>query len=388
MGEWHDYKIRFANNEGRNLANEMVEKGLAEKRMKEVRGIEVESFLINLKKMSDEFANGYHNDNLEQVEIGFKEDGSVSYVNKWVPDDRLAFAISKHFEEPLFVSRVYTGGSETICWYEKGGNVCTKDGKEVKGQLLMVNPNLVKESRDGFRISIPIGNENARWGTFTLPKENVAYKTYTCEDAETHEVKTEMYGVTVFFDKEKIPVSFRGRVIEMDVSDIEEKFYQSKEDYRNDITKPVILEVPAENVTKRTNNYSEYFIVKIPCTILYSSNEEMSFAVSIGSVKDAGNGCYVVDIGEKGKCHKVYYKNEERTKTIGLKNSEIANIFREGIAEHPERYNENVRNQNHVEEDVYKTLPYVDEHMQANYGNQRSAEQEEVVFDGNELPFN
>ena len=23
MGEWYDYKIRFANNEGRNLANEM-----------------------------------------------------------------------------------------------------------------------------------------------------------------------------------------------------------------------------------------------------------------------------------------------------------------------------------------------------------------------------
>lgn len=380
MGEWYDYNIRFANNTNRNLANEMVAKGIAEKRMTEFQGNEVESFWINLKEMSDEFSNGYHDDNLEQIEIGFEEDGSVSYVNKWVPDDRLAFAISKHFEDVLFVSREYTGGAETICWYEKSGDVCTKDGKEVKGHLLMVNPKLVKESRDEFRISIPIGDENARWGSFTLPKENVAYKTYTYEDAETHEIKTGMYGVTVFFDQEKIPVSFRGSVVEMDVSDMEEKFYQSKKDYHNDITKPVILEVPAENVTKKTDNYFEFFIVKIPCTRLHSSNEEMSIAVPIGSARDAGNGNYVVDIGEKGKSHKVYYKNEGRTATMEMKNSEIANIFREGIAEHPERYNESVRNQSHAKEDVYRTLPYVDEEMQANYGNQRSAEQDEVEF--------
>lgn len=389
MGEWYDYKIRFANNEGRNLADEMVAKGIAEKKMVEhLDGDQVETFWINLKKMSYEFANGYHDDNLEQISIGLKGDGSVSYVNKWVPDDRLAFAISKHFEDPLFVSREYTGGTESICWYEKDGDVCTKDGRETKGQLLMVNPKLVKEVRDGFRISIPIGNENARWGSFTLPKENVAYNTFTYEDAETHEMKTGLYGVSVFFDKEKMPISFRGRVVEMDVSDIKEKFYQSKKDYRNDIIKPVILEVPAGNVTKKTNNQSEFFIIRIPCTKEHSSNEEMSFAVYIDSVRDAGNGNYAVNIGEKGKSHKVYYKNEEKTTTIEIRNSQIANIFREGIAEHPERYDANVRNQNHVSEETYRTLPYVDEEMQATYGPRNNVEQEEVVFDEDAPPFN
>lgn len=273
-------------------------------------------------------------------------------------------------------------------WYDYKRDVCTKDGRETKGQLLMVNPKLVKETRDGVRISVPIGDESARWGSFTLPKENVACKTYTYEDAETHEVQTGMYEVTVFFDKEKIPVSFRGRVVEMDVSDIEEKFYQSKKDYRNDIIKPIILEVPADNVTKKTNNYAEYFIVKIPCTREHSSNEEMSFAVYIDGVKDAGNGNYAIDVGEKGKSHKVYYKNEERTTTTEIRNSQIANIFREGIAEHPERYDSNVRNQSHVSEEIYRTLPYVDEEMQATYGHQNNVEQEEVVFDEDAPPFN
>ena len=121
---------------------------------------------------------------------------------------------------------------------------------------------------------------------------------------------------------------------------------------------------------------------------MHSSNEEMSIAVPIGSARDAGNGNYVVDIGEKGKSHKVYYKKEGRTTAVAIKNSEIANIFREGITEHPERYNENVRNQSHTKEDVYRTLPYVDEEMQATYGNQSNTEQEEVVFDDNVLPFN
>lgn len=400
MGEWFNYSMKFANKQGK-LSDKLVEMGIAERQPKVLsdrRNVtEYRIFLDRFENYIGEEARNIFSHEfsldppLTSFVIGEEGDENIYYANKWAPDDRLAIAIGKAVgvdrENIVEITCDYTGGFHYIKWYGKDGQ-CTKDGSHVYGTITRISSNLLKDIGNEYQVRLPIGDENARWGSFTLPKENVTYKTCTYEDAETHEVKTEMYGVTVFFDKEKIPVSFRGRVVEMDVSDIEDKFYQSKEDYRNDITKPVILEVPAENVTKRTNNYSEYFIVKIPCTILYSSNEEMSIAVSIGNVRDAGNGNYVVDIGEKGKSHKVYYKNEERTKTIGLKNSEIANIFREGIAEHPERYNEIVRNQSHVEDDVYRTLPYVDEEMQANYGNQRSEEQEEVVFDGNELPFN
>lgn len=138
------------------------------------------------------------------------------------------------------------------------------------------------------------------------------------------------------------------------------------------ISKRIILEVPSESVIQKTGNCGEYYLVKIPCTKEHSSNEEMSFVANTYNVKDAGNGNYVVDLGEIRKDHnrKVYYKNDGWRRNTMMTGVQIENILKEGISEHPEKYNRDVRNQSHAKEEIFETLPYVDEVLQARYGLQ------------------
>lgn len=144
----------------------------------------------------------------------------------------------------------------------------------------------------------------------------------------------------------------------MNVSEIIKKFNQSKEDYRKDIMEPVFLEVPAKNA-RRIYGYSGFYIVKIPYERPRFPHGEISFTADVRDVRDAENGNYAVFIGGKGENHRVYYNDGTKTDLIKIKNSKIANIFREEIERHPERYDESVRSQSNASEEVYDSLDYV-----------------------------
>ena len=319
MGMWYDYAIQFVDRESGNLTEELIRKGILE------RAEEKGSVWVNLKALNEEmFKDGYKKDGVERIRIGTKADGSLFYVNKWVPDQRIAFEISRHIDSVLFVKELSDYGYKYY-WYEKNGEPCTRGGKEVKSVILAINPNLVTVNGNGYKIVLPIGNEQDKWGTIYLKEECVAHKRSIAVD------NLEINGpVSVFFDKDRVPVYFKSGKVEMDTVEIRNRYSQSKEDYHRFANQSVILEVPYESVAVKTmRNNSKFFVITIPCSPEYSSNEEMSF--SVNSIYDTGEGTYVLDLGTRLAEHKVYYKEDGKTATTRFANCKIAEIFMEGL---------------------------------------------------------
>lgn len=349
MGMWYNYTIQLANEKSGNLTDKLIQKGILE------RAEENDFVWVNLKALNAElFKDGYKEDGFERIKIRTEEDGSLFYINNGVPDQRLAFEFSRHLDDLLFITEESDYGDQHY-WYEKNGDICTKDGKEVKGAIMAINPKLVSLNGNGYKIALPIGNEQDKWGTIYLKEECVAHR---------HSLEADSLGfsgpVSVFFDKERIPVYFKSGKIEMGTSEIKNRYTQSREDYRCFANQPIILEVPHENVSvKMIRNMPRFFVVTIPCSPEYSSNEEMSFAASF--MHDTGEGTYVIDIGSRFTEHKVYYKEGERTANTQFKNCKIAEIFMEGL----EKFicSDAVKNQIHANEESFKLYPaiYVDD---------------------------
>lgn len=348
MGMWFDYTIQFANKESGNLVEKLIQKRILEEDSENT-----DSVWVNLKMLNKEvFKDGYHNDGLERIRIGRKEDGSLFYVNKWFHDQRLAFEFSRHLNDVFFISEESDYGDQNF-WYEKNGNLCTRSGKDVKSYIFAIKMNLVSMKGNGYKVRLPIGNEPNKWGTVYLKEECVVHHRSLEDDPFSIDSP-----VAVFFDKERIPVYFRSGKVEMDTTEIKNRYLQSKIDYRHFANQPVILEVPCENVSAKTmRDGSTFFIITIPCTQDRSSNNEMTFATSLGSVRDTREGAYLVNVGPQFSSHRVYYEENGRHTTEHIKNCQIADIFKEGIKHC--LCSESVKNQTHANENTFYTCPKI-----------------------------
>ncbi len=140
-----------------------------------------------------------------------------------------------------------------LAWYEGPNGFVTKDGKPIFGQLDRVNPKCIKEQLHRFQISVPIGTENNKWGTFYVPKENITHFTYFDEQLG----KDIPYNYSVFFHEPNILVSFRGNQVQMNVKELEDKYILAKENFATDQKLPIILEVPEIDVTLKQGNMGD-----------------------------------------------------------------------------------------------------------------------------------
>lgn len=322
MGEWFDYGIKFANKE-ENLAELMARKGLAT--------ITQELLSLNLKEINPEmFATGYRpDDNFEHITIGFDEN-AVYYTNKWVPDDRLSIAISKQFpNDVLEISREYTGGCDDIIWYSKDGKNTTKNGNSLITAIYSLNSKLCKDIGKFYKISLPIGEENDKWGSITISKDNVNHLEWN---------------TSVYFDMEEINVTFKSGIVKMNTKELVEKFYDSKRNYNNDMHSLIkITGLPRANFRKKDN----YYIVKIFCPQDISSNGYISITVPDYDV-DINNGA--ITLGEKGKSRSVQITSQ----TDGIIRDRFSNPFIKECYEKAMRNLMQGRQDENIEEEIEK----------------------------------
>lgn len=290
MGEWFSYKIRFANKE-ENFAEALINKGFATYSSSVLNHKCIE---IDLLKINPElFQKGYLDNGIDKIKVGIN-DNYIYFSNKWSPDDRLCDAISKHFpNDVLDFSREYSGGKRGDSnWYQKNGIDTLKNGTPITGALYNISESLITQRRNEFIISLPIGDNNNKWGKIILPNDNIKYSEYSSINGKRK------YNISVFFSVEDIPVFFKSGMKKINVKELIEKYYNSLNDYSNDMHSLIKIEnLPKENFEKRFNRdiESEYYIVKIPCPEEISRSKFLTILLSKYDVDNKGT----ITLGEK-----------------------------------------------------------------------------------------
>lgn len=354
MGSYFSYKLKFAQENEHSLPDTLVEKGFAIRKI--YRGEPTISIPFENFQETNAFFEEMKNDGYSEMMLDEK-DGVLQYFRKWAPLDEVVTEIAKATNQIISVERMFDANCGYLAWCEGPNGFVTKDGKPVLGQLDRVNPKLIKEQLHRFQISVPIGTENDKWGTFYVPKENIAHLTYFDETLG----KDVPYYSFVFLHEPNILVSFRESQVQMNVHEVEEKYILAKENFATDKKLPIILEVPSTDVTLKQSNMGleDYFIVKLPCPSTFSNNKECSITVPDYSIKQIENGNYLMDIGPKGKERSIMrFKLETGIEKTTLTNGAIHQLFQTALQENPElfQHNPDVRNQSNCCR--YQTLLY------------------------------
>lgn len=292
MGDWATYKITLANKD-LNIKDVLIQKGLLSS-VEDTRYNDIVQISVTKEQLQE---MGYYHESRDADFPGhFKIRGpenSLAYFSKWQPNDRIAFVISKLLpEEIVDVELTFDAYYfPNVHWYAKNGEEVTVDGRKVLKSLYEIKPTLLKEVGDKYEVSLPIGEEPYKWGKITVPKENIAYLEY----------QSRKYSYSVSFDTETVDVMFGNKRVSMRTEDVVNKYYESKENFRQQMSREVVLEnLPLSNFKQMRNprTNSSYYIVKIPCEQNVSINGEISITVPLGAVNvEEGT----VSIGAYGK---------------------------------------------------------------------------------------
>lgn len=181
MGEWYDYRLRCCD----------TQKDLTEMLIRDQYASIIEdprdhntTIRIDISKIDDQICGKVINGRLQETQflgmiycspegpldhINIRKDnpGFLHYANKWMPSLALPLAFSVLYPEEVIEAREYTPYyDKDNTSYIKNGSCCNRDGVSITHQLFGLNPKLIRENqRDGqFRVSLPIGEANDRWG--------------------------------------------------------------------------------------------------------------------------------------------------------------------------------------------------------------------------------
>lgn len=301
MGYWYSYKIKSLK-ENFSIPEKLISANIG---MRTDNG-----FTIDISKLSQEIYSEITKDGSTNPYITINENGNaISYYHKWVPDDRLADAISKAIPEEIFLVTRHGDYGDYAAWYIKNGIVCDAKGKSVvknqAGQYLgLFNINTkLKTKRDGsISLSLPIGSEDSKWVFIDIPKESVIQETYT-----TVEGIVQQLSVSIMLTQETYKVSTKQSEYELSTVDIVNKYIQSKDDYRKSMHE--LLKIDRSKIL-RLDNRGDYYIVYLPCLTSVSSNGRLSITIPNYDVKE---DCIV--LGERGSGRNVIIAEEDGMKT-------------------------------------------------------------------------
>ena len=363
MGDWYDIKMKFENRSD-SMSELLVNNGVAEIVVENDRDKISDYIKIDIKKLDAELYDEINKVRKEKNEeglkeyfsINYKEDyteskGGLQYYSKWNMDETILSAISRYFKDDvIYVQASYSRYPEYYSYFVKNGEVCLRDGTKIDAAILNLSSNLIKELSNGnIRVSLPIGEENDKWGTFELTKNNVEL------------VRFKNYGDELVLCKPTlllqgdINVSFKSKSKIYTSKELANAYLNSKENFRNKMNEDVRLVGLSNDYFRKITNSdmgNDYYIVSLPCKRNISANGKITIAFpeyEVNLDSERGNSIYLGTFGSRGK--NVRYQKEDGSFAEKLvRPMDIKQIYEEALS--TSRLNSTPINQsNDIEED-------------------------------------
>jgi hypothetical protein len=296
MGYWYTINVKFANKE-ESIKDVLIAKGLAEEKVDNRGKVFLE---VNLNEVLSEEDKAKIKITDALFPFNLKEDGSLEYFSKWSPRFVSTEALSLCFKDEV-IEVTFSGESwnDVGHFYLKDCELSMKDSANCLFYI-GIPPKMVRENRDGsWRVSLPIGEEDNKWGYLTLPAQNVFVM-----HSQYVEI-TEPVRAMVYFDTEEEKVYFRTKgEVAISTEDIVRLYLESKKNYKEDMNRVVYAyNVLPENVTRRpgVDGMNDYYIVKLPAPNGVSENGILKVTRMESQVLfNEANNTYTVDIGLYG----------------------------------------------------------------------------------------
>lgn len=291
MGIWYDLKMNFENRSD-SMSEILVNNGVAEIVVEENRrGYNSNNYLkIDIHKLDPQLykkLNDSRRENNEPLKEYFSinynreyvnKDGGLQYYSKWGLDETILDGISKYFKDDVIYVKVENNSyPETYSYFVKNGEVCLRDGTKIDEIIANIKSNLVKELPNGnVKVSLPIGENDDRWGNFELTKNNVELTRYENWEGEM------VLDKATFLLKGDVDVHFKNSTKTYTSKQLAKAYYDSKHNFKNKMNEEVnIVGLGSDCFKKMTNRQSdsEYYIVNIPCKREISSDGKISIAM-------------------------------------------------------------------------------------------------------------
>lgn len=346
MGDWYSYKVRALNGD---IKDRLLQVGFAVETNERSRSgdalidiypnkidVAIKDHKISVNDASalnGHYLGGYYWGNnpdkignpLQPLRVSVSSDNKIEYLNKWTQNFGIALAISALYPDLIVEAVEVPPYGRSTRNYLKDGEWTNKEGEIAPLALYGINPVFFKDKiGDSIKVSLPIGDENDKWGTIILPLKNVSG--YYEEQNEYN---------TIMFTEEEISVKFKNKTEIMPVKDLCKKFYDNKKAFREYANAPMILSgVSERDITRRENNNDFYYILEIPVPENISENGILRTTVSEYNISDTDiENEKNIELGARSKfknCHVVKNGNID---TIRLTNEKIKELYDENVQE-------------------------------------------------------
>lgn len=319
MGEWFDFNFRFEHRKG-SMSQLLLDNGVA---VLDVNDCGYSYLKIDIKKLCPEIYDEINKENiakgkelLEQFGINYEGNG-LQYYSKWVMDETILNAVSHYFKDDvIYAFDSYSGNGNIYSYFVKNGQVCLRDGTLAVDCIHGLSPSCIHKINDNnYQVSIPIGEDDDKWGAFSITKNNLEWCEYVCRGV----IYPERQEILLAGN---IEVKFKRFSKTYTAKELAEAYYASKNAFYNKMHEDVILSGLNNSCIKKrsdSNMGSDYYVVKIACNPEISEDCLMSIAVSEYDVKNFEDDTLPTEIvlGQVGKPRNVQvFKNGKYERTM------------------------------------------------------------------------
>lgn len=341
MGDWYVYRVKALNGD---IKDRLLQDGFANITDERSRSgdVLIDIYLNKIDEaikdheistndnlaLKGHFLGGYYfgEDNpdkmgnpLQSLRLSVSDDNKICYLNKWIQNFGISLAISALYPDLIIEAVEIPPYGRATRNYLKDGKWTNKEGELAPLALDGINPVFFKEKTgDSIRISLPIGDENDKWGTIILPLKNVSGY-----DEEQNEYNT------IMFTEDEILVRFKNKTEIMPVKDLCNKFYDNKKafrEYKNALM--TLYGVSERNMTRRENNNDFYYILEISVPENISENGILRTTVSAYNISDTDieNEKNIL-LGARSKFKNCHVVKNGNINTICLTNEMIKDLY-------------------------------------------------------------
>ncbi|MBR3517904.1 MAG: hypothetical protein IKO10_16500 [Lachnospiraceae bacterium] len=354
MGEWYYYNVYF-NDQDQHLVSRLCRDGYAEVVCnRDTNGREDQTIKLFLDKIDlatkdnpeikrrveksqegdEQYAieDGYYTrnyyrtvagDRSDWVNLHFSGEDKIQYVNKWVPNYAISIALSALYPNDVIKVAECPPRRTNMVSYMKDGDYCNREGEKCLTGIWYPSQNLIKETKDDkIRIILPIGEGNDKWGSVWVPLKNMVY-----DDPQSDSRSC----CAILFTEEPIQVAFRSGTLAMSAAEFEQKYYESKDNYRYYINETMFLRgVQSCDMRERGSGFNRYYIVDIRVPESVSQSGVMLITCPDAGLTRTENGCDI-PLGGRIKERRCRVVKNGQPETIFMKHEKIKELYDDSL---------------------------------------------------------